>query len=517
MRSLLLFLLLTVPLIAGENDIYIIFDGSGSMWQELPTGEHKISAARSVLQKFARQDFSGQELAMRAYGHRRKNDCSDTELVLPWQSPGEFKNQVGSFLRNVNPTGKTPISRSLKAALKDFGDRQGSIILISDGIETCDEDPCELLKLWREKNIRISVHVVGLGLDEKSKEAMQCLASAAGTTYRDANSAEELAKGLKDIREKIGSIGLKIIGKDANGEQLWPEGRLLQDGEVKYDVTSRSRNGVEPGNYLLEVGVRTQNGDLYQPITKEISVADNRDTVVEVTVPRPPSVRAKFIDRGETVRGALISAYQEDKEVFRFRWKDEVFLDEGSYEFRTEVNSANTLSLEETFKAGDSKELVFEMVQTVKVMIRFETSGKKEHLRENADLLQNGERKYRVHVHNGGTILPGTYDIHLPHKYCPFTVEDVVVSDEPEQNLTFTVPAGYVTFKYQNSDGSPAEDKRCFIENVAIGKSQYVASGTEQALIPGSYTVSGWRGNYDVVSFELEEGENKTVYIREKN
>ena len=358
MTSLLLCLLLSLPLFAGENDVYIIFDGSGSMWQELPTGEYKISAARSVLQKFAAQEFNGQELAMRAYGHRRKNDCSDTELVLPWQSPARFKEQIGSFLSNVNPTGRTPISRSLKAALKDFGDREGSIILISDGIETCDEDPCELLKLWRKKNIRISVHVVGLGLDEKSKAAMQCLADAAGTTYRDANSAEELTKGLKEIREKIGSIGLKIIGKDAEGEQLWPEGLLLQNGDVKYNVTSSARNAVEPGTYQLEVGIRTRNGNLYQPITKQITVVDDKDTVVEVTIPRPPSVRAKFIDRGEAVKGALIFAYQAGKEVFRFRWKDEVFLDEGSYEFRTEVNSANALSLEEAFKAGESKELV---------------------------------------------------------------------------------------------------------------------------------------------------------------
>ena len=122
-----------------------------------------------------------------------------------------------------------------------------------------------------------------------------------------------------------------------------------------------------------------------------------------------------------------------------------------------------------------------------------------------------------MHVHNGGTILPGIYDIHLPHKYCPFTVKEVEISDEAEQNLTFTVPAGYVTFQYQNSDGTPAEDKRCFVKNEAVGKSQYVASGTEQALIPGNYTVSGWRGNYDLVSFEVAEGEYKTVIIKEKN
>ena len=57
-----------------------------------------------------------------------------------------------------------------------MGERPGEIILISDGIETCDEDPCELVRSWAEKDIAIKVHVVGLGLDEKERTAMQCIA-----------------------------------------------------------------------------------------------------------------------------------------------------------------------------------------------------------------------------------------------------------------------------------------------------------------------------------------------------
>ncbi|MGH1365267.1 MAG: vWA domain-containing protein [Calditrichia bacterium] len=517
MKQLLLLLMLTLSMFAGENDVYIIFDGSGSMWQTLPDGEHKVAAAQSVLKNFVKSNFAGQDLALRAYGHNRKADCSDTELVIPWSKPETFRKEVQSFLSTINPTGKTPITRSLKAALKDFGDRQGSIILISDGIETCDEDPCGLLALWRKKNIKIAVHVVGLGLDEKSKDAMKCLANAAGTEYRDANSAEELAAGLQDIHTETSSTRLRIVGWDAAGERLWPEGTLQQNGEIKYEVSSRHRSAVEAGIYQLTIGVRTKNGTIYKAVTQNIEVGKKGETLIEVTVPRPPSVKTKFIDRGENVRGSLVYAWKEGQEVFRFRWKDEVFLDEGSYEFRTSPNSANTLTVSESFNAGESKEIVFGMSKTVKVSIRFETAETKIHLRENAELWQDGVKKYRVHIFNPETIRPGVYDVILPHKLCPYTVRGVVFDDRPVQQHTFSVPVGYVTFHYQDSSGNRVKDKRCFVRNTIDKRRHYQESGKIQPLIPGTYTVSGWQGNYDPVEFSIQAGEEKVIILKDKN
>ena len=87
MRTALL-LLFTLCLTAVAQDldadsegIYIIFDGSGSMWGQLNNGEYKIQAAREVLSDFVAQDFGARPLALRVYGHRRKGDCDDTELV----------------------------------------------------------------------------------------------------------------------------------------------------------------------------------------------------------------------------------------------------------------------------------------------------------------------------------------------------------------------------------------------------------------------------------------------------
>ncbi|MFQ5652710.1 MAG: hypothetical protein ACE5IY_22480 [bacterium] len=499
--------------------IYIIFDASGSMWQKLPDGSFKIATAKQVLQDFVGGDFSGYELAFRAYGHRRKGDCRDSELVVAFGAPEKVVSQLQTFMATVNPTGKTPINFSLRQALQDFGDRSGEIILISDGEETCDDDPCALVKIWREKNVKIRVHVVGLGLDEKSKTAMKCISDAAGTEYYDANSASELADGLKKIQEKATMAALIIQGVDAGGNRMQVEGTLSRDGNKRYDVTSHRRNLVEAGEYVLLAGVRTKNGNLYKPATKTVNVAETGETRVKVEVVVPPSVKARFEDAGKVQRGSLVQAFQNGKQVFKFRWIDEVFLDEGTYEFRAKPNRENELSVTASFAAGDHKEIVFKMVHTVKVKFKMIASGSGIWFRENYELWQNGKRKYKVHAHNGARVLPGTYDLHLTNKLTPYVKPGIVVTDEEEQFFEVTVPVGHVTIIYQKADGTRDKDDRCFIGRGPTGKGKYKMSGKKHPLTPGRYNVTGWRhkGQYNRVVFDLQEGQDIDVVLRAKS
>ena len=167
----------------------------------------KLTVAKKVLNEFVGGDFAGLDLAMRVYGHRQKDDCRDSELTVPFGKPEERISPMRDFVAKVNPLGRTPITYSLQEALKDFGNRSGEIILITDGIESCDEDPCSLIRRWRESHVKIKVHVVGFGLEEKSKNALKCLSEAAGTDYHDAQSAKDLAEALKGIRVKATSQG----------------------------------------------------------------------------------------------------------------------------------------------------------------------------------------------------------------------------------------------------------------------------------------------------------------------
>ncbi len=514
---------LAAPAVAQETPqaLYLIFDASGSMWGQLTGGSHKISVAKEVLGDFVAGDLGQTELALRAYGHRRKGDCKDSELVVPWSDGSAVAAKVRAFMEEVNPVGKTPISYSLRAALEDFGDRSGEIILISDGIETCDEDPCELVRAWRGRDeVKIRVHVVGLGLDDASRQAMQCIAEAAGTEYHDASSAASLAEGLAKIQETtVPSTGgaFHLRGIDGDGETLRVRGSLSRSGSDSVAVSSNRRHLVAPGTWTLEAGVETRNGNLYRPIRREVTVAASGDTRVEVEVARPPSVRAKFLELGLEQSGALVHAFQDGREVFKFRSIDTVFLDEGSYEFRSQPNPENDLAVQATLEAGEHREIVFEMVQTVHVKIRMVASGSGAWFRQNYELWQDGEKKYGVHAHNGARVLPGTYEVHLPNKLTPYVEPGVVVTGEEKQEFEFTVPVGHVTVIYQRADGSRDDDKRSFISRGENGRHGTLKnSGVAHPLTPGTYSVKGWRGEYDTVTFEVREGVDQEVVLRAK-
>lgn len=501
-----------------SDAIYIIFDASGSMWQKLADGAFKIDVAKQVLQDFVAGDFAGYELAFRAYGHRSKGDCRDSELIIQFGAPEKAVAKLKGFMGSVNPMGKTPISFSLREALKDFGDRRGEIILISDGEETCDDDPCTLVRAWNEQQVKIKVHVVGLGLDEKSKAAMECISTAAGTEYRDAGSASELAEGLKKIQQQTAWAGFNLDGVDEKGQRIRVQGNLSRAGKELFKVSDNGYNRVEAGEYTLTAGVMTKNGHLYKPVTQTVRVAEKGETRVKVQVVTPPSVKAKFSEEGEQQRGALITAYQNGREVFKFRGIDEAYVDEGTYEFRAKPNAENELSVTETFAAGDRKEILFQMTHTVRATFKMQASGSGIWFRENYELWQSGDMKYKVHVANGALVLPGTYELRLPNELTPYAKPGIIITGDNEQHFDITVPVGHVTVIYQKADGTRDKDDHCFIGRGPTQKGVFKNAGQKVPLTPGTYNVAGWtqKGNYERVVFEVKEGDDKEVILRAK-
>ena len=538
----ILAMVLCAPLVSAEeaSGVYVILDGSGSMWGQLPDGTHKITAAKEVVQGFVADDYAGRELAFRVYGHRRKGDCEDSELVVPFSAPDAAISQMTTFADGVNPKGKTPISRSLRAALEDFGERPGEIILVSDGIETCGEDPCALVRAWRATDVAIRVHVVGLGLEDKERTAMECISDAAGTEYHDAKSADELAAGLKQIQEAAGDPGnapdpewraLDIVATNQAGEKMRVQGTARRalgaqaesgEGNAPIEVSSNGHNRVPPGEIEVTVGVRTWNGNLYKPVTRTVTVAPEGETELEIVVPEPPSVRARFVEGGEEHRGAHVYGYQGDAQVLGFRRMDRAYIDPGTYEFRSRPNADNELSVTETFADGDHKEILFELVQTVRVKIKMVAAGSGIEFRSNYELWQDGEKKYGVHRRNGVQALPGTYDVRLPLYLTPYLHQGLEITGDDQQEHLIEVPVGHVTFRYQNADGSPAEDKRCFPqrknEEGRWVKDKISRTGEKIPLTAGEYRVNGWSaiGNYDVISFNIAVGEDKEIVLRDK-
>jgi Ca-activated chloride channel family protein len=70
------------PAFAQTECSILVLDGSGSMWGQID-GVAKINIAQRVIGELLDTLPETQELGLSVYGHRRKGDCGDIELVVP--------------------------------------------------------------------------------------------------------------------------------------------------------------------------------------------------------------------------------------------------------------------------------------------------------------------------------------------------------------------------------------------------------------------------------------------------
>jgi len=185
--------------VAGK--VLFILDASGSMWGRVE-GKEKIVVAKEVMTNLVKELPEQIEVGLQAYGHRSKGDCNDIEVLVP---VGGDKENVIQAIQSINPKGKTPITRSFEAAgekLKGV-EEQTTVILISDGKETCGGDPCTLVKSLRQRGIHVRVHVVGFDVNKKEREQLVCIADAGGGKYFTADNAEQLTVALTEVKREI--------------------------------------------------------------------------------------------------------------------------------------------------------------------------------------------------------------------------------------------------------------------------------------------------------------------------
>ena len=78
-----------------------------------------------------------------------------------------------------------------------------AIILVTDGLETCDGDPCAAATALKEGDAQVTVYVVGLGLDEEELRITSCIAENSGGQIVGAQNAEELSEALFSFLEEL--------------------------------------------------------------------------------------------------------------------------------------------------------------------------------------------------------------------------------------------------------------------------------------------------------------------------
>ncbi|MGV8942254.1 MAG: vWA domain-containing protein, partial [Lysobacter sp.] len=205
---------LTLALIAGlaspvtsaqaqqskANDTILVFDASGSMWGQID-GVAKITIAREVVQGLLKDLPPERRLGLVAYGHNRKGDCNDIQTLVP---VGTDRAAISKAIARINPVGMTPMTAAVEKAAEalKFTENEATVILVSDGQETCHKNPCEAAAKLAKLGIGLTVHTVGFGLGPEEAGAegeLSCIAEATGGRFLLADDAAELRAALEQI------------------------------------------------------------------------------------------------------------------------------------------------------------------------------------------------------------------------------------------------------------------------------------------------------------------------------
>ncbi|MFT4229119.1 MAG: VWA domain-containing protein [Microbacterium sp.] len=189
----------------GESDtvadakLVLLLDSSGSMADPDTSGAPRIDAARAALRTAIGSLDDDQQVGFRVFGAKEREDspthCTDSQLVVPIGAGN--RDALLAATEGYQPWGETPIGYGLQQAGDDLGTTgQRSILLVSDGISTCDPDPCVVAAKLRAQGIDLTINVVGMNVDAKARSQLQCIADAGGGSYFDAHDAESLGDAM---------------------------------------------------------------------------------------------------------------------------------------------------------------------------------------------------------------------------------------------------------------------------------------------------------------------------------
>ncbi len=266
--------------------VFLVLDASGSMWGRVGN-QTKIEVARETIRSLLKDWRPQDQLGLVTYGHRRKGDCGDIE-VLRQVGPVDA-DALMAQVNGISPKGMTPMTASVKMAAEQLKSNEGltSVILVSDGVETCKADPCSVAADLKKADVKLVVHTVGFDIqDRQAAKQLECMAAATGGLALSAGNAGELSKAIgqavEAARQKAsatpppppqpkaelkpewnleGSARLAegddpLVGKDFI---VWVFYKPMPAGvEPEYVQTSSNsliETEIAPGDYLVEVSI----------------------------------------------------------------------------------------------------------------------------------------------------------------------------------------------------------------------------------------------------------------------
>ncbi len=166
-----------------QSRILILLDESSSMIQPWSGNKEKYKAAREIILRIMDSVYafnSDVEFSLRVFGHQytvKENNCYDTKNEVGFTKSN--RTQMEMRLSDIRPLGVTPIAYALTQAaendLIDEAHNAYSIILITDGGESCGGDLCAVMRSLIASKVFFKPYIVGLEDSPELRTSYKCM------------------------------------------------------------------------------------------------------------------------------------------------------------------------------------------------------------------------------------------------------------------------------------------------------------------------------------------------------
>jgi Ca-activated chloride channel homolog len=348
--------------------ILFIFDASNSMngiWEAQP----KINVATKLLSQAldSLRNVENLQLGLRVYGHEKNylqgQDCDDTKLMVPLGF-----NTVGKIqttLKLLKPKGTTPIAATLEKAGYDFpkcptGECRNVIVLITDGIEECNGDPCAVSLSLQRQNIILKPFVIGVGLDLNFRESFECMG-----TYYDASNEKSFTNALGIvISQALNNTTAQVNLLDVNGHPTETNVNMTfydrLNGSMVYNFVHTMNSRGNPDTLMLDPvhHYRVVAHTIPAKSNDSVTITPGQHTIIGISTPQgelefrmkgvnPEADRLKIIVRQKGDMKTLnVQNFSEIQKYIVGKYDLEILTLPRTYINDVEVSQSHTTTIE---------------------------------------------------------------------------------------------------------------------------------------------------------------------------
>lgn len=278
------------------NRILFIFDDSYSMYAPWNT-EPKINVAKRVMGKLmdSIQSIPDLQIALRCYGHttffQPVRNCKDSKLEVPFAEASINASKIKSFIQKLEPKGTTPIAYSIAQAEKDFtecSNCRNIIILITDGIEECEGNPCEVSAMLQKKGIFVRPFVIGIGLDMKFADALGCVGK-----FIDVSNEQNFYPALKNVLTEALTrttvqVNLLDINKKPTETDVVMSFYDSKTGQLKYNFVHTINNYGKPDTLVIDPDIEydIEVHTIPKAVKKNILIEKGKHNIISIDAPQ---------------------------------------------------------------------------------------------------------------------------------------------------------------------------------------------------------------------------------------